>query len=230
MVAHELRAPLAAIEGWLDLLISGEAQGDEKVERQWVERAKERSRSLLAMVGDLLEINKMDAGKVAQKIEPVRLDEVVRKIIDFFKPEADRRTISFAVDLGNDLPAVPADLRDMEKLFTNLISNAIKYNVDHGTVTVGVSVDENYVGVHIQDSGIGIAEEDLPRIFDDFFRAQNEETHRIGGTGLGLTIAKKIVDSHLGHIEVTSRLNQGSAFSVYLPYMKRKTAGEKGDA
>jgi two-component system phosphate regulon sensor histidine kinase PhoR len=230
MVAHELRAPLAAIEGWLEVVISGEAHGDEKVERQWLERAKERSKSLLALVNDLLEINRMDAGKIAQKMEPVRLDEVVGKIVDFLGPEAERRKISFTIGFGSGLPAVPADLRDMEKLFTNLISNAIKYNVDHGSVTVEGSVDENYVGVHIRDSGIGIAEQDLPRIFDDFFRVQNEETRQIGGTGLGLTIAKKIVDSHFGHIEVTSRLNEGSTFSVYLPYVRRKPAGGRGES
>jgi two-component system phosphate regulon sensor histidine kinase PhoR len=229
MVAHELRAPLAAIEGWLDVVISGEARGDAKAERQWLQRARERSKSLLALVSDLLEISKIDAGKIAQKMEPVRLDEVVRQIVDFLRPEAERRKISFTIDLKDGLPAVPADLRDMEKLLTNLISNAIKYNVDSGSVTVRSTVDENYVGIHVQDTGIGIAEEDLARIFDDFFRVENEKTNQIGGTGLGLTIAKKIVDSHLGHLEVTSRLNQGSTFSVYLPYVRRKAAGEKGE-
>jgi PAS domain S-box-containing protein len=229
MVAHELRAPLAAIEGWLDVVLSGEAGGDEKLERQWLQRAKERSKSLLAMVSDLLEINKIEAGKVAQKMEPVQVTQVIRKIVDFLKPEADRKNISFTINLPDDLPTVPADLQDMEKIFTNLVSNAIKYNVDNGSVTVGGSVDKNYVGFHIKDTGIGIAEEDLPRIFDDFFRVENKETSQISGTGLGLTIAKKIVDSHFGHIEVTSQLNQGSTFSVYLQYVKKKTAGVKAE-
>jgi two-component system phosphate regulon sensor histidine kinase PhoR len=95
MVAHELRAPLAAIEGWLDVVISGEAGGDEKQERQWLQRAKERSKSLLALVNDLLEINKIEAGKVAQKMEPLQVAQIIRKVVDFFKPEADRKTISF---------------------------------------------------------------------------------------------------------------------------------------
>jgi two-component system phosphate regulon sensor histidine kinase PhoR len=229
MVAHELRAPLAAIEGWLDVVISGEARGDETVERQWLLRAKERSRSLLALVSDLLEINKIEAGKVAQKMEPVRVAQVIRKIVDFLKPEADRRKIAFTLDMPDDLPPVPADVQDMEKLFTNLISNAIKYNVENGSITIAGSVDENYVGFHVKDTGIGIAEEDLPRIFDDFFRVENKETSRISGTGLGLTIAKKIVDSHFGHIEVASRPNHGSTFSVYLPYVKQKAAGVKAE-
>ena len=227
MVAHELRAPLAAIEGWLDIVISGEAGGDRKLERQWLERAKERSKSLLALVNDLLEINKIEAGKVAQKMEPILVAQVIRKIVDFLKPEADKRGISCAVRLPDDLPAVPADLQDMEKLFTNLMSNAIKYNVDNGSVTIEGSVDENYIGIHIQDTGIGIADEDLPRIFDEFFRVENPQTRQISGTGLGLTIAKKIVDSHFGHLEVKSQPSRGSTFSVYLPYVRRKTVGVK---
>ncbi len=230
MVAHELRAPLAAIEGWLDVVISGEAHEDKALERRWLQRAKERSASLLAMVGDLLEINKIEAGKVAQKMEPVGLAQVVGKIVDFLRPEADRRKILVTVDLPEDLPAVPADRQDMEKLFTNLISNAVKYNIDNGSVTVGGTVDENYVGIHIRDTGIGIAAVDLPRIFDDFFRVESKATSRISGTGLGLTIAKKIVDSHFGHIEVASQPQQGSTFSVYLPYVKQKAEGVKAQA
>ena len=222
MVAHELRAPLAAIEGWLDVVLSGEAGGDEQQKRQWLQRAKERAGSLLALVHDLLEINKIEAGKVAQKMESVQVSQVIRKIVDFLKPEADRKKISFRLEFPEKLPAVQADVQDMEKLFTNLINNAIKYNVDHGSITLESTVDDNYVGFHVTDTGIGIAPDDLPRIFDDFFRVEDKRTSHIGGTGLGLTIAKKIVDSHLGHIEVKSQVDQGSTFSVYLPYRKRK--------
>ena len=101
--------------------------------------------------------------------------------------------------------------------------------MDNGSVTIGGAVDENYVGIRIQDTGIGIAESDLPRIFDDFYRVENEQTSRISGTGLGLTIAKKIVDSHFGHIEVRSQPGRGSTFSVYLPYVRQKTAGVKAE-
>jgi two-component system phosphate regulon sensor histidine kinase PhoR len=224
MVAHELRAPLAAVEGWLDVVLSGEAGGDKALERQWLQRAKERSRSLLALVSDLLEINKIEAGRIGQKREPVPLAQVIRKIVEFLKPEADKRQISFLANLPADLPPVLADLQDMDKLFMNLISNAIKYNVDNGSVAIRGGVDESYVGIDIQDTGIGISEDELPRIFDDFYRVENEQTRHISGTGLGLTIAKKIVDAHFGQIEVRSRRNQGSTFSVRLPYVRQQTA------
>jgi len=222
MVAHELRSPLAAIEGWLDVVISGEGGGDDRQKKEWLERARERARSLLALVNDLLEINKIEAGKVAQKMETVQVDEIVNKIVDFFRPEAKRKKISFRVDFAENPPAVQADVQDMEKLFTNLISNAIKYNVENGSITIDATKDENYIGFHIKDTGIGIAQNQLPQIFDEFFRVENKSTSKVSGTGLGLAIAKKIVDSHFGHIEVKSKPEKGSTFSVYLPFQKQK--------
>lgn len=220
MVAHELRSPLAAIEGWLGLVVSGEGGEDEEQKRKWLLRAKERAHSLLALVQDLLEINKIEAGKVAQKMEPVQLTEIISKIIDFFKPEAERKSISFRMTPAAPLPDVQADVQDMEKLFTNLISNAIKYNIENGSITISTFLDADFVRVHISDTGVGIAPADLPRIFEDFFRVENSRAGKVSGTGLGLTIAKKIVDSHFGHIEVKSELDKGSTFSVYLPYRK----------
>ncbi len=220
MVAHELRSPLAAIEGWLGVVLSGEAGGDEEQRRQWLLRAKERANSLLALVHDLLEINKIEAGKVAQKMESVQVTDVIGKIVEFFRPEAERQHVSLQMKPSVPLPAIQADIQDMEKLFTNLVSNAIKYNVENGSVTIETSLDAHFVGIHIRDTGIGIAPADLARIFDDFFRVETKRTDRISGTGLGLTIAKKIVDSHFGHIEVESRPDKGSTFSVYLPYKK----------
>lgn len=222
MVAHELRSPLAAIEGWLDVVISGEGGGDERQKKEWLERARERAKSLLALVNDLLAINKIEAGKVAQKMESVRVSEVISKIVEFFRPEAERKKISFKIELAEQLPTVQADVQDMEKLFTNLISNAIKYNVENGSISIDTTRDENYIGFHIKDTGVGIAQNDLPQIFDEFFRIENKSTNRISGTGLGLAIAKKIVDSHLGHIEVESQPGKGSTFSVYLPYEKKQ--------
>lgn len=222
MVAHELRAPLAAIKGWLEVVLSGEAGGDVEQNRKWLQRAMDRSDSLLALVNDLLVINRMEAGKIAQKMEPVRLNEIINKIIDFLKPEAEKQKVSIKASLPDDLPPVQADARDMEKLFTNLINNAVKYNKENGSVTVGGSVEGGFVRYDVKDTGIGIVKDQIPHIFDDFFRADDERTRKISGTGLGLTIAKKIVSSHFGRIEVDSEPGKGSVFSVYLPLEHRK--------
>ncbi len=222
MVAHELRAPLAAIKGWLEVVISGEGGADEEQQRQWLQRAKDRSDSLLALVNDLLEINRMEAGKIAQKMEPVELGDIIKKIMDFMKPEAERKGVSFENKLPDTLPPIQADKRDMEKLFTNLITNAIKYNVENGSVIVEGEVEGSYVCYRVKDTGIGIVPENLPHIFEDFFRVEHEGATKIPGTGLGLTIAKKIVNSHFGHIKVESISGKGSTFSVCLPHEKLK--------
>ena len=222
MVAHELRSPLAAIEGWLDIVISGEGGGDERQNQQWLQRAKERAHSLLALVNDLLQINRINAGKVAQKMESVHVSDIIQKTVDFLKPEADKQEISIQIKFSNDIPSIQADVADMEKLFTNLIGNAIKYNVKNGSIILENSTYENYICFHVKDTGTGIPEENLSQIFDDFFRVDNEKTRKITGTGLGLTISKKIVDSHFGHIEVKSQFEEGSIFSVSLPLQKKK--------
>jgi len=217
MVAHELRAPLAAIKGWLEVVVSGEAGDDEEQNRKWLERARDRADSLLALVNDLLEINRMEAGKIAQKMEPVQIREVIAKIVEFMKPDAESRKVEIRLDIAGDLPPVQADVRDMEKLFTNLISNAIKYNVEGGSVIIRGKKEGTHACFMIEDTGIGISPENLSQIFDDFFRADDKRIRKITGTGLGLTIAKKIVDSHFGRIEVKSEEGKGSVFSVFLP-------------
>jgi two-component system phosphate regulon sensor histidine kinase PhoR len=222
MVAHELRAPLAAIKGWLDIVITGEGGGDEEQQKQWLERARDRSDSLLALVNDLLEINRMEAGKIAQKMESVQVTDIIRKILDFMKHEAEKKNITIIDKLPENLPLIQADKRDMEKLFTNLITNAIKYSTEDGDVTLEGKVEGNYVCYRVKDAGIGISPENLDYIFDDFYRADDEKVRKITGTGLGLTIAKKIVNSHFGRIEVESKMGLGSAFSVCLPYEERK--------
>ncbi|UCE41384.1 MAG: response regulator [Candidatus Aminicenantes bacterium] len=222
MVAHELRAPMAAIKGWLEVVVSGEAGGDAEQNKQWLQRAMDRSDSLLALVDDLLVINRMETGKVAQKMGPVKINDIILKIVDLLGPDAEKHKVSIAAELAEDLPSIQADVRDMEKLFTNLISNAIKYNRKNGSVFLEGKVEGNFVCYRIKDTGIGISAEHLSCIFDDFYRADDERTKKIPGTGLGLTIASKIVNSHFGRIEVTSEPDKGSIFSVFLPLEHRK--------
>jgi len=222
MVAHELRAPLAAIKGWLEVVLTGEAGADVEQNQQWLQRAMDRADSLLAMVDDLLVINRMEAGRIAQKMEPVRINDVIIKIVDFLKPAAEKQAVTLSTKLPDDLPSIQADLRDMEKLFTNLISNAIKYNTDNGSVVVEGKIEGSHLCYKIQDTGFGMSPDTLRHIFDDFYRADDERIKKISGTGLGLTIAKKIINSHFGHIDVESELGKGSVFTVCLPLEHRK--------
>jgi signal transduction histidine kinase len=222
MVAHELRAPMAAIKGWLEVVLSGEAGSDEEQNKKWLQRAMDRSDSLLELVNDLLVINRMEMDKLTRKMETVKINDVIAKIVEFLKPDAEKHKVSIQAQLPDELPSVQADVRDMEKLFTNLISNAIKYNKQNGSVVIDGEIDGGFIRYRIKDTGIGISSEHLPKVFDDFFRADEERTKKISGTGLGLTIAKKIVNSHFGRIEVESEPEKGSLFSVLLPLEQRK--------
>jgi signal transduction histidine kinase len=217
MVAHELRAPLAAIEGWLEVVLSGEAGEDAEQNTKWLQRAKERAHTLLVLVNDLLIINRMESGKVAQKIETIHVPDLVFPMIDLFQGEADQKHVSIEVSFQDPLPPIQADKSDLEKVITNLLNNAIKYNSFNGFIRITGNTEGPYFCLRIQDHGIGISSADMPYIFNDFYRADNTATKKIPGTGLGLTIVKKIIDSHLGRIEVESEPGKGSTFTVLLP-------------
>jgi PAS domain S-box-containing protein len=222
MVAHELRAPMAAIKGWLEVILSGEAGDDEQQNKRWLQRAMDRSESLLALVDDLLVINRMETGKIAQKMESVKINPIINRIVELLQPDAEKREVSIQTDLPEELPPIQADVRDMEKLFTNLISNAVKYNRKDGAVSIKGTREGGFIRYDVKDTGIGISAQNLSHIFDDFYRTEDERIKKIPGTGLGLTIAKKIVDSHFGRIEVESQPEKGSTFSVFLPLEHRK--------
>ncbi len=217
MVAHELRAPLAAIGGWLDVVLSGSAGDDPAKINRILEQAKNRSHSLLELVNDLLVINQMDAGRVAQNLELISLDEVISGIVELFAGRTSEAHIRLNNNLPDDLPLLQADRNDMERVFTNLIDNAIKYNQPDGRVDIDGSIADGFVCIQVKDSGVGISADDLPHIFEDFYRATDKHTQQIRGTGLGLAIVNKIIDSHHGQIEITSDPGKGSRFSVYLP-------------
>lgn len=224
MVAHELRAPLAAVEGWLDLLLSGRLCENSDQALKYIERAKGRAHDLLELVNDLLAISRMDAGKVAQNMEPLDLAEVVTGVVEFLTGEAEEAGLTMTLTLPADLPRVRGDRKDVARIFTNLIDNAIKYNRPGGSITITGAVEQHYVCIRVADTGLGISESALPRIFDEFYRSEEEATQDIRGTGLGLAICQKIVDSHHGRIEVQSKLGVGSTFAVYLP-REQKTHG-----
>jgi len=225
MVAHELRAPLAAIEGWLDVVLSGSAGDDPAQTTKWLSRAKDRAHSLLELVNDLLVINRMDAGRIKQNVEIVSLREIIEGTVEFLADRAATASVSLAVTIPDDLPDLQADRKEMERLFTNLIDNAIKYNQPGGRVEIDGSTADGFVCIQVQDTGVGISDEDLPHLFEDFYRATDKHTQQIRGTGLGLAIVAKIIDSHHGRIEVTSEPGEGSRFSVYLPQKMSQQAG-----
>jgi len=142
-------------------------------------------------------------------------------VVELMQPQAEQKGLTLEFELEDGLPSVNADAANMEGVFTNLISNAIKYTPEGGLVRVTGKREGGYIRIDVQDTGIGISEKDLPRIFERFYRVKTEKTRQIVGTGLGLSIVKQVVDAHLGTIDVQSVENQGTCFTVKLPVVAK---------
>lgn len=217
LVAHELRAPLAAIEGYLDVILDGVEVKDPQKVKKILERSRERTRGLLALINDLLAISRMQSGRVAKEKERLQLAILLKEVAELIKGEAFERQIGINLEIPDEFPLISANREDVTRVFTNFLDNAIKYNHPGGKVFVRARTIEDFIQVEIQDTGIGIPKKELDKIFDEFYRVKSKETQGIAGTGLGLTIAKKIIEAHNGHIELESRLHQGTTLRVLLP-------------
>jgi len=148
------------------------------------------------------------------------LTDILINTVELLRNQGEANEITFSLNLPEKLPLVEADRSEMEQLFTNLISNAIKYNVKKGKVAISAGPTNHYLSIKIEDTGIGIDKEHLTSVFDEFYRICGPETRYITGTGLGLSIVKRIVESHFGFIEVDSNAGKGTAFTVKLPIKK----------
>ena len=219
MVAHEVKSPLAAIEGYLNLLLRGLARDDPDQHRQMLERSLLRARALGAMVSELLNLTAMRTGNFVIKRVPLDLVEVVTEATESSREQAHKKQLEFSLSCAPTVAHnhVLADKGAMSMVFKNLIDNAIKYTPAKGHVTVRVDYDKASVNVTVEDDGIGMTPEDQDRAFDEFFRAKNENMAGIPGTGLGLTLVEKLVETHHGRISVQSTPGKGSAFTVSLP-------------
>jgi len=220
MVTHELRAPLAAVEGYLHAYLTGAAGTDPQFNRQMLERAKQRCHSLLDLVNDLLTFSRLESKAVVRKKEMLNLAEILISTVELLKNQGEVKDLEFHLQVPGELPLIEADRSAMEQLFTNLVSNAIKYNRRKGKVIVKAGMSKNFLEITVADTGVGIAEENLPHIFDEFYRVTGPDTRYVTGTGLGLSIVKKIIESHFGRIDVESKLGEGTTFTVRLPMKK----------
>lgn len=182
-----------------------------------LERSRERAAALINLIDDLLDVSSIEAGRIARRVEWVHLPNLLLDVMEMIRPRAETRDISLTEELPGDLLPVHVDREDMVRLFTNLLINAVKYNRDGGSVRVSARAEGHYVRVNVADTGIGIPTASIPRLFDEFYRVKTPETRQITGSGLGLSIVKRIAEAHHGYVEVESELGQGSIFSVFLP-------------
>jgi len=211
--SHELRAPIGAVQSLLKAAAGQMA--DPAPGRDLVARAIARSESTLDLIDDLLRYSRLQSAAVAQRFEPVELAEVVRGAADLFRAQAEEKTIGLEVEAG---PARVAGARDsLKDLVDNLVSNAIRYTPAGGRVSVRLGCEGDEVSLTVSDTGIGIPPDELPRIFDEFFRGETAKQTVQHGTGLGMAIVRRVVDMHGGRIDVESRVGRGTTFRVTLP-------------
>lgn len=215
MVAHELRAPLSAVDSYLSVLLQGFVS-DKQKEREILSRSKERLKAMMDLVSDLLEISRMEAGAVHREITPRQIDDVLNEVMETLTPLAEANQVQVVLRMPDDLPPIEADREELVRLFSNLVSNAIKYNKPGGRALVTAELDGRYVKVSVEDNGVGMNEESQKRLFSEFFREKRAETSQVTGTGLGLSIVKRIVDFYHGRIEVQSQVGKGTTFTVWL--------------
>jgi two-component system, OmpR family, phosphate regulon sensor histidine kinase PhoR len=227
MVAHELRSPLSAIQQQISVILQGLAGAVTDKQQELLGRSQERVDGLLDMIRDLLDISKMETGRSFQQKEILNLFPLAEKTTSFLLPQAEAKNQTLMLQVQQDLPPINADPLAMEEILTNLISNAIKFTPEGGTIQVLLRPEFNYLLMQISDNGIGIAQGDLQRIFDKFYRVKSEKTRKIVGTGLGLPIVKQLVEAHLGYIQVESQPDQGTVFKVFIPSLpqERSTDG-----
>lgn len=217
MVSHELRTPLTSIKGYVDLIVDGEAGEINDVQLEFLQIVQENSDRLVSLINDLLDISRIESGRVHLKIEPLELADVVQGVLDTFRTYADQSDVTLKTSVGGSMPRVAADRDRVGQVLMNLVSNAIKYSPGGGAVTISVEPQGDFVNVGVTDSGIGISEEDQRQLFTKFFRVDSSLTREIGGTGLGLSICKSVVELHGGTIWATSSEGEGSTFAFSLP-------------
>ncbi|MFZ5518513.1 MAG: ATP-binding protein [Candidatus Zhuqueibacterota bacterium] len=217
VVAHELKAPINAIDGYLDLIIKGYVNDKPEKLLEYLSRSRQKAETLRNLVQDLLSITSIESGKFISERVPVDVKKVITEIITFMEHEAETREIQIILHADESIPPMNGDNNALTYLFNNLISNAIKYNRHKGSVTITLEADAARILVSVSDTGLGISEEDQRKIFTEFFRSRREEIQKIPGTGLGLNIAKRIAELHNGSIEVKSNIGEGSQFRVTLP-------------
>jgi two-component system phosphate regulon sensor histidine kinase PhoR len=217
LVSHELRSPLGAVKLQLSVIKDGVAGELNEKQQHLISRAQLKLEGLLALINDLLDVAKMEAGQRQLEIAPQHLEEILAEVVELLTAKARDQKITLKLSVPPGLSAILADRRGLEEIFTNLVSNAINYSPDGGEVRVAVNPRGPYLEALVSDQGVGIAPEEIDRIFTKFYRAKDPKTRHIVGTGLGLAIVQAMVEAHHGMVEVESQVGVGTTFKVLLP-------------
>jgi two-component system phosphate regulon sensor histidine kinase PhoR len=217
-VSHELRSPLSTIHEQLAVVLGDMMDIAPETDQKILGRAKEKTHSLISLIGDLLDLSRIEEGIICKEPVPVQLDTLLKSIIEFLQDKAKTKNQTLSLEvLDENLPELQADPLALESIFGNLITNAINYTPENGHIRITAEMAGINVRVTVTDNGFGIEAKHLDQIFERFYRVKNDQTRYITGTGLGLPIVKELVQTLGGFVEVESELGKGSTFTVLLP-------------
>jgi signal transduction histidine kinase len=220
-VSHELRTPLTSIKGYAAILLAGKLGDIPDQVKERLEKINRHSDELVHMVNDLLDIARIESGKVIMKQEPIRIKEAMERAIDLLAVQAKEKKIELKSGVAPEAQTVFADPAQVERIFINLIGNAMKFTPPGGSITIVAraarSAPNNMAEVDVMDTGCGIPPEAQKAIFEEFYRVDNPINEQVKGTGLGLALVKNIVEAHGGKIWVKSKIGEGSTFSFTIP-------------
>ncbi|HEY7062586.1 MAG TPA: response regulator [Chloroflexota bacterium] len=216
-VSHELRTPLTAIKGFTDMLLDGDAGDLDEEQEEYLNIVKQNVDRLVSLINDLLDISRIESGRVKLQLESINLGAIVESVVTTMRPLVEGKSQTLAVAVEPALPLARGDHDRIVQVVTNLVSNAYKYTPTGGAIRVEAGRDGDLARIAVRDSGIGIAPEDVAQLFTRFFRVDSSLTREIGGTGLGLSIVKSIVEMHGGTVVVESEPDKGSTFSFTVP-------------
>ena len=217
MVSHEVRSPMNSLLMQLKNISDGLAGPVTDKQLEILNRASEKILNLNNLVTELLDLSRIESGLIAHEKEAVALGQLLLDQKAFHSPYAEEKKIAIHLNCPSDLPPILANRQNMEEVFSNLITNAIKYSPAGGSITITAAKENEYLKIQVADTGFGITGEDLHKIFTRFYRVKDANTRQIQGTGLGLAIVKSIIESHHGKISVTSEVGGGTTFTVLLP-------------
>ncbi len=228
MVSHELRSPLAAIKQQHAVILDGLAGKLTDKQRELLSRAHAKIQGLLELINDLLDVAKMEAGHGQMEQVPLNLGDILAELVELLRERAASQKVVLKLEVPDGIPPVLADRRSMEEVFTNLVSNAINYSPDGGEVKIDAISRGDYLEVAVSDQGIGIEPEELPKIFDKFYRVKSPKTRLVIGTGLGLALVKGLIETHRGSVDVESAVGVGTTFKVKLPTVTDMKGADAG--
>lgn len=219
-VSHELRTPLTSIKGYASILIAGKLGELNPSQKERLEKIDKHSNSLTHLINNLLDISRIESGRIQMEIKEIILKDLLDSIIDIITPQLKEKSLQIRLNISPKITKIFADQSQIERVLLNLLSNAMKFTPEKGRITISIEERGDFIQFNVADTGLGLSKEDIELIFEEFYRVDNEVNQKVKGTGLGLSLVKRIIEAHNGSIWVKSELGKGSTFSFTVPKVK----------